>query len=199
MSISYQLVELRAPEACHLTCFVNRAGELLGEWNRLRPAGFPSGRSDLQLFYFVIPSSLVPHGFSCSQGNSTEARLVFAMISVNADVRGPQRTTARVGDYSAGFGHQRRQIIFRCAVRGHDHENDWAPHSRRCQHMMALPAERCKIDYGGPFSHPLGAAVARSPERSVGERRRRRGMAHPLGGLEHHEVNSQFKPGLCVV
>jgi hypothetical protein len=27
----------------HLTCFVNRAGELLDEWNRLRPHGFQSG------------------------------------------------------------------------------------------------------------------------------------------------------------
>src|SRR5437879_11020831 len=86
--------------------------------------------------------------------NSTEARLVFAMSSVNADVRGPLRTTARVDDHSASFGHQRRQIIFRCAARGRDHENDWAPHSRRCQHMMALPAERCKIDYGDRSAIP---------------------------------------------
>src|SRR5262249_30522410 len=65
-----------------------------------------------------------------------------------------QRTTAHVDDYSASFGHQRRQIIFRCVVRGCDHENDWAPHSRRCQHMMALPAERYKIDYGDRSAIP---------------------------------------------
>ena len=49
-------------------------------------------------------------------------------------------------------------------------------------------------------NHPLGAAVARSPERSVGGRRRRRRVAHPLGGPEHRKAASQFKPGFvrCV-
>ena len=82
------------------------------------------------------------------------ARLVFAMSSVNADVRGPQRTTARVDGYSASFGHQRCQIIFRCVVRGRDHENDWAPHLRRRQHMIVLQDERCKIDYGDRSAIP---------------------------------------------
>jgi hypothetical protein len=65
--------------------------------------------------------------------------------------------------------------------------------------MMALPAERCKIDYGDRSAIPseppslarLSAALASD---GGGE-----GMAHPLGGLEHREAISQFKPGLCVV
>src|SRR5262249_13026370 len=108
-----------------------------------------------------------------------------------------QRTTAHVDDYSASFGHQRRQIIFRCVVRGCDHENDWAPHSCRCQHMMVLQAERCKIDYGDRSAIPseppslarLSAALASD---GGGE-----GLVHPLGGPEHRDAISQFNSGFC--
>src|SRR3974390_852951 len=41
-----------------------------------------------------------------------------------------------------------------------------------------------KFDHGVRLSHPLGAAVARLPKAQRGERRRRRGGAHPLGGPE---------------
>src|SRR5262249_49332527 len=64
LSVSHQFVEFRASEARHLTCFVNRTSKLLGEWNRLRPHGFRNGWNKLRLFYFVVLSSLAPHGFS---------------------------------------------------------------------------------------------------------------------------------------
>ena len=46
------------------------------------------------------------------------------------------------------------KIIFRSVVRRCDHETIGLPHSRRCQHMMALPAERFKIEYGDRSAIP---------------------------------------------
>ena len=40
---SYQLVKLRASQAGHFACIVNRAGEPLGEWHRARFCGIRSG------------------------------------------------------------------------------------------------------------------------------------------------------------
>ena len=96
------------------------------------------------------------------------------MSSVNADIREPWRTIARVGGHSDSFGHRRRKIIFRCILKGYGHENDRALHSRRRQHMMAPPAERCKINYGtvqpSPRSRRRSLAGAQRWRATVAER-----------------------------
>src|SRR5438132_13401976 len=69
MSVSYQLVELRTPKACHLTCFVDRTGKPLGEWNRLWSRDSWIGWSKLPLFRFIVLSPLVPHEVSRSRIN----------------------------------------------------------------------------------------------------------------------------------
>src|SRR5437868_14050646 len=65
MSSAYQLVELRASQAGHLACFVDRAGEALGEWNHFRFPSLRSGRSKLRLLRPILFSSTVVHVLSC--------------------------------------------------------------------------------------------------------------------------------------
>jgi hypothetical protein len=66
MSSSHQFVELRASQAGHLACFANRAGEPLGERNRLRFSGFRSRCRKLRLSSSVVLSSVALHKLSCS-------------------------------------------------------------------------------------------------------------------------------------
>ena len=96
MSISYELVELRASKACHLTCLVNRTSELLGEWNPDAIADRMAVRSLSRRLRLMD---------SPARKELNRARLVFAMNNVNADVRGPPRMMARVDGHSDSRGH----------------------------------------------------------------------------------------------
>src|SRR5260370_36078270 len=60
------LIKLRASQAGRLACFINRAGEPLGKWKRLRFFRFQSERSN-SLFSTVRPSSTVSHDHSYSR------------------------------------------------------------------------------------------------------------------------------------
>src|SRR5437868_1063457 len=98
MSISYEFIELRASKACHLTCFFWPNGTVCG----LTGSEAGGVNCDFSTSSFSRRLRLMD---SPARKELNRARLVFAMSGVNADVRGLQRTTARVDGYSDSRGH----------------------------------------------------------------------------------------------